>query len=172
VVKLFKVVMLAGFVLASSLAGAQAQGKIAVLDPRGAIFGTDEAKKRIKALEAQSEYQANVKQREALTKEFEGIYKQVQKDLAVMSAEQKEKEGKKLEAKRGEIEKVQRKLQASQQELTQGLMQEMEPKFKKAVTDLIKSENIGLLLDSGAAMHVDDSFNITSKVTDALNKAN
>lgn len=174
-VKSFKVILLIGALLSSALAGAQApagQGKIAVLDLRGAIFNTEEAKKRIKAMEAQPDYQAGMKQGEALGKEYETMVKQVQKDLAVMSQEQKDAQGKKLQAKRDEIEKVQRKLRASQQELTQNLMQEMEPKFKKAVGDIIRTENIGLLLDMSAAMHVDESFNITGKVTDALNKAN
>jgi outer membrane protein len=37
---------------------------------------------------------------------------------------------------------------------------------------MIKSENIGLLLDARAVMHVDAGFNITNKVTEQLNKAN
>ena len=51
-------------------------------------------------------------------------------------------------------------------------MQEMEPKFGKAVGDIIKAENIGLLLNArGGVIHADNYYNITPKVTDALNKS-
>ncbi len=173
-VKLSKVVVLMGVLLVSSLAGAQApiQGKIAVLDLQTAIIGTDEAQKRIKALVAQPDYDGNKKQLDKLKKEYEDMVKQLQKDMAVMSPEQKEAQGKKLESKRADMEFIARKLQGAQQEVMQGLMREMDPKLNKIIGDLIKSENIGLLLDSKSVMQVDASFNISNKVTEQLNKAN
>jgi outer membrane protein len=167
-------VVLTGVLLISSLAGAQvaAQGKIAVLDPQLAIISTDEAQKRLKALDAQPDFDTNKKALDKLKKEYEDMVKQLQKDVAVMSPEQKDAQGKRLESKRADMEFIARKLQGGQQELLQNLMQEMEPKFKKVVSDLIKSDNIGLLLDARAVMHVDGSFNITNKVTEQLNKTN
>jgi outer membrane protein len=163
-----------GVLLLSSLAGAQAavQGKVAVLDPQLAIISTDEAQKRLKALDSQPDFDSNKKALDKLKKDYEDTVKQLQKDMATLSAEQKDAQGKKLESKRSDMEHIARKLQASQQDLLQSLMQEMEPKFKKVVSDLIKSENIGLLLDARAVMHVDAGFNITNKVTEQLNKAN
>jgi outer membrane protein len=159
--------------LLPGFASAQAvQGKIAVLDPEMAILSTDEAQKRLKALGTQAEFDADKKQYEKLKKEYEDMVKQLQKDAAVMSADQKAAQSKKLETKGSDIEYIGRKLQGKQQELMQTLMQEMEPKFKKAVTDIIKSDNIGLLLNARTVMHADNSYNITSKVTEALNKSN
>jgi outer membrane protein len=155
---------------------AQAQpatsGKIAVLDSQAAILSTEQAQKGIKALGAQPEFDADKKQFEKLKKEYEDMVKQLQKDAAVMSNEQKEAQRKKLETKGSDIEYLGRKLQAKQQEAMQSIMQDQEPKFKKAVAELIKSENIGLLLDARTVIHADNSYNITSKVTEALNKAN
>lgn len=150
---------------------AMAQGKIAVLDVQAAILNTDTAQKQFKDLRAQPAYDANLKELEKLKKEYEDLVKQVQKDLAVMSAEQKEAQRKKIEDKRGDIEHVARKLQASEQELAQGVMQQMGSKLQGVVTDLIKTEGIGLLLDRKAVMHADISYNITAKVTEQLNKA-
>ncbi|HET8711019.1 MAG TPA: OmpH family outer membrane protein [Spongiibacteraceae bacterium] len=147
-------------------------GKIAVLDTQGAILSTDEAQKRLKALSAQPEFDGDKKQYEKLKKDYEDMVKQLQKDAAVMSAEQKDAQRKKLEAKASDIEYLGRKLQGKQQDVVQTYMQEEEAKFRKAVADIIKSENIGLLLDARTVMHADNSYNITSKVTDALNKAN
>ncbi|MDB6063146.1 MAG: hypothetical protein JWM78_3249 [Verrucomicrobiaceae bacterium] len=173
-VKTYKIILLVCALVVPGLVHAQAatQGKIAVLDPEMAILSTDEAQKRLKALGTQPEFDGDKKQYEKLKKEYEDMVKQLQKDAAVMSAEQKEAQSKKLEAKGADIEYIGRKLQAKQQELMQTLMQEQEPKFKKAVTDIIKSENIGMLINARSVMHADTSFNITSKVTEALNKSN
>jgi outer membrane protein len=94
----------------------------------------------------------------------------VKKDAALMSPEQREAQGKKIEDKRNDIEHVGRKLQQAEQDLGQQLMQDMAPKMQKIVSDIIKNEGIGLLLDRRMAIHADNSYNITSKVIDQLNK--
>lgn len=174
---MFNITKVLALLLTLSLAaGAHAQaaisGKIAVLDTQGAVLSTEEAQKKIKALNAQPEFDTDKKQFEKLKKEYDDLVKQLQKDAAVTSADQKEVQRKKLETKASDIEYLGRKLQGKQQEVMQTLMQEQEPKFKKVVADLIKAENIGLLLDARTVMHADTSYNITGKVTDALNKAN
>ena len=173
-VKLCKATVLMFALLASSIVGAQAapQGKIAVLDAVGAVMRTDEAQKRLKTLRAQPAYDANSKEREKLIKEYQDMVQQLQKDMAVMSQEQRQAQGKKLEDKRSDIEHVERKLQESEQELLQALMQDLGGKLQKVVTDLIKSEGIGLLLDKKAAIHVDNSYDLSPKVTEQLNKSN
>ncbi len=172
-VKTYKTILLMCALLLPGLASAQSvQGKIAVLDPEMAILSTDEAQKRLKAMSTQPEFDTDKKQYEKLKKEYEDMVKQLQKDSAVMSADQKAAQGKKLEAKGTDIDYIGRKLQGKQQELMQTLMREQEAKFKKIVTDIIKSENIGLLLNARQVMHADGTYNITSKVTEALNKSN
>jgi outer membrane protein len=174
VVKLVKVIVLMGSMLAASLAAAQTsgQGKIAVFDMQTAIMRTDVAQKRVKALEAQPDFDNGKKSLEKLRKEYDEMLKQLQKDLAVLSPEQKEAQGKKLESKRSDIEHTGRKLQAAQQEVLQKVMQELDPKFKKVMDDLIKSEHISLLLDARSTLYFDSAFDITGKVTEQLNKAN
>ena len=173
-VKLVKVIVLMSSMLAASLVGAQAtaSGKIAVFDMQTAILRTDLAQKRIKALEAQPDYDSGKKSFDKLKKEYEDSVRALQKDLAVMSPEQKEAQGKKLEGKRSDMDKIFRKLQASQQEVVQKVMQELDPKFKKVMDDLIKSENVSLLLDARSTLYFDSAFDITGKVTEQLNKAN
>lgn len=166
--KVCKIALVSFMLLASSLVAAQ--GKIAVLDVQGAILNTNEAQKRLKELRDQPAFKANSQELEKLKQEYDNVIKQLQKDLAVMSNEQKEAQRKKIEEKRSDIEHVVRKLQVSEQELLQGLMQEMGPKLQEAVAALIKSEDIGLLLDRKVAMHVDNGYNITAKVTEQLNK--
>jgi outer membrane protein len=169
---MFKIIALSMALLVSSLGSswAMAQGKIAVLDTQAAILGTDEAQKRLKTLRDKPDFQTNTKDLERLKKEYNDVIAQLQKDLAVMSPEQKEKQRQKIEEKRGDIEHVVRKLQQAEQEVAQSLMQDMGPRLQKVVADIIKSEGIGMLLDRRVALHVDNSYNITPKVTDQLNK--
>ncbi len=166
--KLIKLTLLAVTFCAS--AAVHAEGKIAVLNAQQAIINTEVAQTRLKALREEAGYAENRKQLEALGKSYQDTVAQLQKDAAVMSNEQKQTEAKKIQEKRADIEHVQRKLQASEQELLQAVAQEMAPKLQKVVGELIESEGIGLLLNQQAAMHADSSFSITAKVTDKLNK--
>lgn len=170
--KTAKTFALLSVLFASVFANAQsgAAGKIAVLDPEAAVLSTDEAQKRLKALSAQPEFDKDKKEFERLAKEGQDMQKQMQKDSAIMSPAQKEEARKKLEGKANDIEYLRRKLASKQQEAMQSIMEEMQTKYTKAVTDLLKSENIGLLINKRAVMHTDSSFDITSKVTEALNK--
>ena len=95
----------------------------------------------------------------------------LKKDIAVLSAEQKQAKSQRISEKRADIEHVARKLQAAEQQLVQEVVQELAPKMQEVVGELIKNEQIGLLLDRKATLHVDNAFNITAKVTDKLNKA-
>uniref|UniRef100_UPI0030DA7F6C OmpH family outer membrane protein n=1 Tax=uncultured Oceanicoccus sp. TaxID=1706381 RepID=UPI0030DA7F6C len=167
--KLIKLSLLA-VVLCASIA-ANAQGKIAVFNAQQAIINTELAQTRLKALREESSYAENRKQLEALGKSYQDKLAQLQRDAAVMSAEQRQNEAKIIQEKRTDIEFVQRKLQTAEQQLFQAVAQEMAPKMQQAVSELIKAEGIGLLLNQQAALHVDSSFSITAKVTDKLNQA-
>lgn len=152
------------------LANAQGQGKIAVLDVQEAILNTDIAQQRLEAFRKQPDVADNVKQLEAMQKEFQALVEQIKKDSAVMSPEQKQAQSKKIQEKRADIEHVGRKLKASEQEMAQSLMQELGPKLQQVVGELIETEGIGLLLNKQAVMHTDTGFNISAKVTDKLNQ--
>ena len=161
--------VLVAITLSTSVA-AMAEGKIAVLNAQQAIINTELAQSRLKDLQKETSYADNRKQLESLGKSYQKTVEQLQKDAAVMNNEQKQAEAKKIQEKRADIEFVQRKLQTAEQELLQAVAQEMAPKLQKVVSDLIESEGIGLLLNQQAAMHVDSSYSITSKVTDKLNQ--
>lgn len=167
--KLMKMAALVLLALTASLA--QAQGKTAVLNIQQAILMTDEAQKRFSELRAQSSYKDNKGQMDRLRKEHDDIIKKLQKDMAVMSDEQKRQQQGIIEEKRADIEHVMRKLQGAEQQLGQALLQEMAPKLQEVVTELIKAEGIGMLLNSEAVLHADNSYDITAKVTDRLNRA-
>ncbi len=149
---------------------AAAEGKIAVVNLEQAILQTDYAQKRLAEVRAQDAYKSDKAEYEKLKKEFDDLVKKFQKDAAVMSQDQQMAARQKLASKQSDLEHVTGKLQQSEQMAGQALLQELSPKVQDVLRDLIKSENIGLLLQRQAAIHADPSFSITDKVTDKLNQ--
>jgi outer membrane protein len=146
------------------------QGSIAVVDAQRAILETDIAKERLQALRKSADFIANKKQLEDIQKEGEALIKRVQKDAETMSAEQKSEQQKKLQEKQADLQFIAGKLQKAEQELARGLMAELGAKAKAAISDVIKADGIGLLLDSQTAIHADAGYDITAKVTQRLNE--
>lgn len=150
---------------------AAAQGRIAVVNLEEAILQTDAAQQKLNGLRSQPDYKADKSELERLQAEREALIKELQKDLAVMSADEQQAARKRLANKNADLEHVLRKLQKSEQDLGQALLQEMTPKVQAVLRDLIQSEGIGLLLQRNAVIHADAGYSITSKVTDKLNQA-
>ncbi|RZA03828.1 MAG: OmpH family outer membrane protein, partial [Moraxellaceae bacterium] len=94
-----------------------------------------------------------------------------QKDGMTWAPEKKEENEKKLQNLNQDYQFNAKKLQTSQQELAQQIMQEMGAKAEAAIKQVIEAEKIGLLLNSQAAIHATAEYDITSKVTDLINKA-
>ena len=164
---LSKVLLLVAAVCLPAIASAQ--GKIAVLDVQTAILQTEVAKKQFKELQGRADYAESLKQLEQLQKDFQENKEKLKKDSAVMSDEQKKAEAQKLQNSATDIQHVRKKLQAAEQDLAKQLMQAFYPKLQNIMPSFIKEEGIGLLLDRKSAMHVDTSFDVTSKVTAKLN---
>lgn len=148
-----------------------AEGRIAVLDLEAAVLNTDLAKSRLNALRAQSEYKSNVQELESLKKDFDKQVEQFQKDMDVLSNEQKMARKNKIDAKRADAEHIARKLEAANKQEVQSIMQEIGPSLQQILPAIIKDENIGLLLPRQSVMHVEPSYDITAKVADKLNRA-
>ncbi len=163
-------ILCAGLCLAMLPSLAAAQGRIAVVDLEQAILQTDEAQQRLNGLRETEDYKADKAELDRLQQEREDLIKEVQNDLAVMSAEQQQAVRKRLANKNADLEHVLRKLQQAEQQLGQELLQEMTPKVQAVLRDLITSEGIGLLVQRTAVIHADNGFSITAKVTDKLNQ--
>lgn len=151
---------------------AVAQERIAVVDIQTAILSTDLAQERIKAVQASADYKKHKKQAEGLSAELEELSKKFQKNASVMGQEQQIAQAEAIQSKRKELEFAIGQLRAKEQKAIQGVVRQFESKIQAILQELIKAESIGLLLNSQAAVHVDNAFNITAKVTDKLNKAN
>jgi outer membrane protein len=147
-----------------------AEGKIAVIDVQGAILQTDIAQKRLAEVRDKADYKKNKAEYDRLKSEGDALLKTAQKDAAVMSEEQKKATQTKLAGLQEDLEQVVGKLQQAEQGTGQALLQEMGPKVQEVLRELIKEEKIGLLLQRNAVVHAEESYSITAKVTEKLNK--
>lgn len=171
--KSIRTVLLAAALVPAMFIPAQAwaEGKIAVVSMQQAILNTDVAQKQLNDLRNSAEYKKNRAELEGLQKTGKEMVEKLKKDGPTMSKEQQAELSRKVEDTRGDLEHVGRKLQEQEKALAQRLFFDMGNKAKTIVNDLIKSEKIGLLLDSQAALHADTSFNLTAKVTEKLNQS-
>jgi outer membrane protein len=149
---------------------ALAEGKIAVFNLQGAILSTDEAQKKIKEFESKTAY-ANLKANfEQVRSELQKLDEQSKVSSATWSDEQKVEHRKQMEYKRADLELVAKKLQNENQAFVQQILQANAERARAVIQELIKSEGIGLMLNSEAVTYADSSYDITAKITDRLNK--
>lgn len=149
---------------------ASAQGKIAVVDLEAAILQTDFAQQRLSTFEESEDFAADKSEFEGLRKELDELVQNFQRDQAAMSEDQKVAARQKLASKQSDIEYVAKKLQAMQQQNAQRVFQELAPKAREVLRDIIATDGIGLLLQQQTVIHADLGYSITAKVTDKLNQ--
>lgn len=167
--KLFRTTLMA-LICGMLAVGAQAQtGKIAVFSLDQAILNSELAKQRLQKLSEESEFKKNKDEVEKLRKEYRDLVEELKKESAVMTAAQQADAQKKINTLRADIEHNLKKIQAAQNDVVQQLGAEVSPRVQKILEELLKEEEIGLILRAEAVIHANTSYNITSKVTDKLN---
>lgn len=162
------------FALSAQAAGetaASTAGKVVVIDLQRAVLSTAAAKEQLKAMESEKEFSENRKKAENLQKEMDRRSAEAQKDGATWSNEQQMNYRRDMEMMQKEMQLVVQKLQSEKQAVFNRISKDMEGKLKKVLEQLIKEDNISLLLDKGAAHFARPDFDVTEKVTQRLNEA-
>jgi outer membrane protein len=148
-----------------------AESKIAILNPTGAVMATAAAKAKFEKLEKSADYAATKAKLDGIVADIKTLQAAYQKDGMTWSPEKKAENEKKLQNLQQDYQFNAKKLQTSQQEMAQQVMQEAGSKLEAAVKQVIDAEKIGLVLNSQAAIHASAEYDITPKVTELLNKA-
>ena len=167
--KVFFKLMVVGACLVLPLV-ASAQGRIAVVNLEEAILQTDYAQQRLSEFEINEDFTADREEFESLRTELEKLAQDFQRDQAAMSEDQKVSVRQKIASKNADLEYVAEKLQSMQQQNAHMVFQELAPKAREVLRDLIATEQIGLLLQQQTVIHADLGYSITAKVTDKLNQ--
>ncbi len=150
----------------------EAKGRIAVVSLRSAILKTERAQASLEQLEARAEFKEDFEEYKVLRDEIRAMMEAYQKDRAVMSAEKREAEEKRIVDKRRDAEWVAQKLQQARQEWEERAMEEQSEATLTVLKNLVEERNIGLLIraDSGMLLHADDAYDISDEVTERLNR--
>jgi len=156
------------FMTGMLMAGAvSAQQSIAFVDADSAILNSEPAKEKITELKARLAPEQNkVKDLENTVR---GLQTKMQQDAAVMSDAEKRNLTNEIEIKAVEYQQRVKQLQESQAKSQQELMGELAPKFKDAVTQLMKDGQYTVLMHLKAALIVDEKDNLTKRVTEIIN---
>ncbi len=148
-----------------------AQGKVVILDLQAAILSTEFAKQEIAKLEKAPQYASIKAKLDGLVADMRKLQAEAEKDGLTWSADKQAEHRKKVDYVRADYELEGKKLQAEQQAVVQRIMQEMGPKTRTVLEQLVAADKIGLILNAQAAIHADAAHDITPKLTDMLNKA-
>ena len=125
---------------------AMAQGKIAVVNLEEAILQTDLAQQRLAEFEKNEDFTSDKNEFESLREELDKLVQDFQRDQAAMSEDQMVAARQKGSSKNSDLEYVAKKLQTLQQQNAQRVFQELAPKAREVLRDIITTEQIGLLL--------------------------
>ena len=125
---------------------AMAQGKIAVVNLEEAILQTDLAQQRLAEFEKNEDFTSDKNEFESLREELDKLVQDFQRDQAAMSEDQMVAARQKVSSKNSDLEYVAKKLQTLQQQNAQRVFQELAPKAREVLRDIITTEQIGLLL--------------------------
>ena len=172
--KIFASILTAAVLLWPLPAAAADKERIAVVNLERAIYTTDQAEKRRRALHKSEDYAAHKNRLDKLREERSEHVEKMRRDETMMSEEQKKELQRKIASISADLEHEFKQLQSLEEALSRELNEEFGPFVREVLDALIESEKIGLLLhrvpQAPLVLHADSSFDITSQVTDALNR--
>jgi len=149
-----------------------ASSKIAVVDVRIAVLQTELAQSQFADLKKQDDFKSNMESIESLETELKAMVETYQKDRAVMSAQKREEEEKRIVEKQKDRNYIASKLQQAQKDWAERSMEEQAQNLTRVLQNLVDEQGIGMLIraDTGVVLHADSSFDISAQVTERLNQ--
>ncbi len=168
---MFKKIAVSVLALCCLVAGqAYAAGKIAVVDRQKAILDTVEAKNRLRKLRESADFVANLKERDVAISKVKELYAKAQKEGPTMSKDEQTSLALKIQEKEADVKHAATKLQSYEQQLAREILLEHNEKMMAVINDIIKEEEVGLLLGEEGVLYANAEYSITAKVTEKLNE--
>jgi len=124
----------------------------------------------LQALDADAEFSQMKAKFEGLRSDLMSLDKNAKTNGMTWSNEQKIDHRKKVEYKSADLKLAAEKLKAERNAVVKKIMQELGPKAKAALNEVVTAEGLGLVLDSSVAYWASANYDITAKVTAKLNK--
>jgi outer membrane protein len=134
----------------------------------GALFNSDKAKVIDQQLKAEtSDDEQKVRN---LVDQGRALQEKAQKDAAVMSDADKRKTQQQLDEINNQYQYLVQKLQTLVNDRRQQFQQDNAPNLVQAIQDVVEEGHYDLVLRADAVVHFANSFDITAKVTEKLNR--
>lgn len=161
---------LGSFVSAQS--DSTAAEKIAVVDVQLAVLQTEQAQAQLAELKEQDDFKNNLKAVSDIEAELKIMVEAYQKDRAVMSAQKRADEEKRIIEKQKDGNYIATKLQQSRKEWAELAMESQAKNLTRVLQNLVEEQSIGLLLraDGGVVLHAGPRYDISLQVTERLNQ--
>ena len=174
--QLLKTLLFTTALVFSALVFAQSESseaeKIAVVDVQLAVLQTELAQVQLAELKKQDDFKKNLKAVSDIEAELKVMVEAYQKDRAVMSAQKRAEEEKRIVEKQKDGNYIATKLQQSRKEWAEMAMEEQAKNLTLVLQNLVEEQGIGLLLraDGGVVLHAGPRYDISLQVTERLNQ--
>ena len=148
---------------------ASAQLRIAVVNSSEAAMATEEAKATLAQIE--EEFAPESDRLKQIQQDLIKLREKLINDSAVTSEEERRQMQKQMEDMQFDLEVGAQKLQRELTERRDELLNTLNPKFQKALRDLVESENFDMVYqyNPNVLLYVRPLHNITRRVTEAMN---
>ena len=148
---------------------ANAQLRVAVVSSSEAAMATEEAKSTLAQIE--KEFAPESDRLKQLQQDLIKLRNKLVNDSAVASDEERRQIQKQMEDMQFDLEVGAQKLQRDLTERRDQLLATLNPKFQKALKDLVELENFDMVYqyNPNVLLFVNPRHNITRKVTEAMN---
>ncbi len=146
-------------------------GKVVIFDAQQAIMQTSMAKQRMEALQKNPEYAKLRAELDGYQADLSALAKEAESKGLTWSAEQQAEHRKKVEFIQADRQLVIQKLQKENDDLVKGLLEEGQKMIPAVLEQLVKSDEIDVILRKEATFFASPAVDITAKVIAELNKA-
>lgn len=141
--------------------------KVVTVDVLRAVMTTEDGKLKIEKLKG--EFEQEKAGLEALNMKGKNLQDRLQKDGAVMSADERHKLEKELMEIANELKFKEQQLQKSGQADQRQVVESMLPKFQKAMKEIIAEHKIDMVLRREAVLDMNPKLDITDLVVQKMN---
>ncbi len=165
-----KVLAFAGLLLTSSLALAQQQPVVGVVNLEQALFNS-QAAQELQAV-IQEEFRDDTERAERLNTELRELVERAQRDESIMSESEKRKINSDAQEKQVQLQMISERVQGALQERNQSFIDSMRQNLGAAIQAVVQEGGYTLVLNADSVAFFDNVYDITGKVTAKLNELN
>ena len=160
--------MLGTLVLMPAASLADTDNKIAVVDAKIAIFGSETAQTYLKTFEESADFISLKAKYESASADFQAMAQEAETKRLTWSAEELAEHQKKMSYVKADAELAIQKISAEQKQLEQRILQNLAPLVEQSIQEIVKEQGITLLLRAESVLLASPETSITQQVAERI----